>query len=143
MKLGTSSSVRPLLRMNAVRRVTSPCVGILEVGRDHVLALGEVGDRPEVDVVRLDPVADERRQDAEPEHGQGDARADEPADADRREREEGGAIDVLVDVAGRGDRRSRLAARGRAHRMLPEEVAHPEEAEDEGDQRADDQRRRR
>ena len=50
VKLGSPSS-RPLLRMYTVRRVTSPTSGSSQVRGDHELALGEVLDRAEVDVL--------------------------------------------------------------------------------------------
>ena len=87
MKLGTPSS-RPLLRMNIVRRRHLADLRVLEEGRDHELALGEVVDRAEVDVLLV--LVRERRQDGEAEHRQRDDAADHGAEAERR-----GARNVL------------------------------------------------
>jgi hypothetical protein len=62
---------------------------VLEVGGDHELALGEVLDRPEVDVLLL--LVRESGQHGEAEHGQRQDAADDTAEAERRGGEEGAA----------------------------------------------------
>ena len=117
VKLGTPScqpvvaDVRRAARDLALLRV-------LQEGRDHELALGEVLDRAEVDVgARL---LDERRRDREAEDRQRHEAADHGAEAERRGLEELVAR-VALDLAAppsdgrrvldrRGDRRPHLAA---------------------------------
>ena len=99
VKLGSLFALSPLLRMYAVRLETSPCSLLDDERRDHERPLGEVRDRPEVDVVRLDSLAHERGQHGEAERRQHDAGADDAAEADRGQRQEAGAavgLEVLL-----------------------------------------------
>ena len=128
--------------MKAVRRAPR-LGGVLEEGGDHVLALGEVRDRPEIDAVCLDALPVNDGMTAKPSTGSV-MPAPISADTDRRERQERGAVDRGPEV-GLGDgaelRRRRGGARARClHGMRDEQVADPQEAEDERDDRADDQR---
>ena len=115
-------------------------LGAFEERRDHVFPFGEVRDRAQVDLIGIHALAHERRQDSETEHRNRKSGADQRADADRRKREERRAVDIRSRV---GDRRHPglvHALGGRRDRVCREQVAYPEEAEHQGDERADDQR---
>ena len=82
-----------------MRLETSPWRLLPVKRRDHERPFGEVRDRAEVDVVRLDPLAGERRKNGEAERRQDDAGADDAAEADRGEGQEAGAaigLEVLL-----------------------------------------------
>ena len=123
-------------------------LGVLHVGRDHELAFGELVDRPEHDVLLV--LVRERRQHREAEHRHRDQAADDGAEAERRDGEEGAArIRLRLARPGRLDRLVRLALLGLDGRRRGadglRDVAEPEEAEgerdhgaDDGDDRADD-----
>ena len=110
---------------------------VLEEGGDHVLALGEVRDRPEVDVERLDALADERRQHGEAEHGERHGRADRARRGRpwrRRGTRRGRTSRRALARLARHRRRDGAPAPG-SPAPLPrttgrDEVAHPEEAEE-------------
>ena len=140
VKLGTPSSVRPLLRMNAVRRETSPCSGLSRYVAITYWPSGkfEIGPRSTSNVSTPSPMNDGST--PKPRAGSVTPGADQAADADRREREERRAVDVVAEIRLRRDGRDvRQAGRGGGDGMAHEQVAHPEEAEDERDDRADDQ----
>ena len=103
---------------------------VREVGRDDVLALGEVLHRPEVDLVLLD--VREGREDHEPEHRQREHAAHDGGEADQRDLEEAGArvggkrllrrpIDVAArpraaraSISGTSPRTSRVTSRAQS-----------------------------
>ncbi len=113
--------------------------------RDHELPVRKVRQR--ADVVVLRALLEERRADHEAERGHGDDAADHAAEPERRELEELGA---RVALGGRRrrqrrstlSRRSRRAGRGLGRDLLRVrelgaggQVAHPQEREDDGEQR--------
>ena len=150
VKLGTcffvlGSATVPLLRMKAVRRLTSPWAGsTTKVATYHCVAR-EVRERAEVDLVLL--LAEETREEREAGDGHGDHAADHAAEAERRALEEAAAGDRGGPWAARGRlpaarsgaaRASRSALdRYRLRAQLGGRLAGPEEAEDDGDRTAD------
>ena len=114
---------------------------ILDERRDHELAVREVRQEAEVDVVEL--LALDRRGDEQADGRNGDDAADQRAEAERRALEELAArVGLARDRGGLGrgfDRRRRTRRRwgrlGMAHARR--EVAHPEQPEERGDCGAD------
>src|SRR6185437_12101269 len=112
-------------------------------GRDHELALLEVLDRPEVDLVVVLVLED--RRDREADDGHGEDPGNDGAESERRALEEHVAVDALGLRWSRRRlafaRRDRGSARRRGWELTPPvvagDVADPEEAKNDCQGRAD------
>ena len=109
---------------------------------DDVLALGEVLERPEIDVL-LRWIVRERRRDREPDDRDRDDRPDDSSDPERGELEELaprvalGRLDSIDDLDLGFSREFRRDRRSRACAVARSRIADPEQAEDDRDTRAD------